>query len=313
VTLALHGDLPAVRLLTERFMPFPRRGDAGPPDLTFEFYAADPAGVRLTSRPPGPVRSIYDLPGGEVLYSGLRDEVYISYDDGVRVRCDAGRGRVWVSVLEPRASNHWLASHLFFTIPFVEVLKRRARYSLHAAGLCVDGRALLLAGPSGCGKTTLGVALMQAGFEFLGDDMLFLAPGPEHLRVLAFPDELDIAPAAGALLPALRHLAGVAPAGGIAKHRIPVEALQGSAPAWECRPGVLVFPRIAHTDRSVLTRIDPHEALVDLASNILLTEPGACQAHLDTLGRLVRESACYRLETGRDFDRLPRLLRRLLA
>ncbi|HYM91072.1 MAG TPA: hypothetical protein VEW91_05510, partial [bacterium] len=240
-------------------------------------------------------------------------ELYITYDDGVRVRCDAGRGHVWVSVLQPRAGNHWLASHLFFTIPFVEILKRRARYSLHAAGLCVDGQALLLPGPSGSGKTTLAVALMQAGFDFLGDDMLFLAERPEGLSVLAFPDELDIAPETGALLPAVRHRVGSAPAGGTAKHRVPAEDLQASASVWECRPRVLVFPRVAHSNESTLTRIDAQEALLELASNILLTEPHACQAHLDILGRLVRESVCYRLETGRDFDRLPRLLRRLFV
>jgi hypothetical protein len=50
-----------------------------------------------------------------------------------------------------------------------------------------------------------------------------------------------------------------------------------------------------------------------LAPNILLTEPRACQAHLDILGRLARESVCYRLDTGRDFERLPRLLRGLVA
>jgi hypothetical protein len=311
VTLGFQGDLPAVRLLCGRFKPFLRRVEHQPPDLTFEFLDGDRAAADLSLRPPGPVRPIYDLAGGEVLYSDSRDELYVVYDDGVRVRCDVGRGHVWFSVLQPRESNQWLASHIFFTIPFVELLKRRARYSLHAAGLCVDGEALLLAGPSGSGKTTLTVALMQAGFSFLGDDMLFLAPDRQGLRILAFPDELDIAPDTGGLFPALRHLAGSTPTDGGPKHRVRAEDLPGSAIVWECRPGVLVFPRVAHTTESVLRRIDAHEALVELAANVLLTQPHACQAHLDTLGRLARESSCYRLETGRDLDRLPGLLRGL--
>ena len=55
------------------------------------------------------------------------------------------------------------------------------------------------------------------------------------------------------------------------------------------------------------------EALLELAPNVLLTEPRSSQAHLDVLAALVRETACYRLETGRDFHVLPTLLRNLLA
>ena len=50
------------------------------------------------------------------------------------------------------------------------------------------------------------------------------------------------------------------------------------------------------------------EALLELAPNVLLTEPRSSQAHLDALAALVEASACYRLATGRDLDGAVRLL-----
>ncbi len=311
LTIAIAGDLPAARLLQARFRAFPSLPPHANPDLAFEFRWGDPDG----SAPPGQagVRPIYDFADGELLYCDNRDELHLILRDRIAVVCDAARGRVTTSVLHPESVNHWLAAHLFFTLPFIELLKRRGLYSVHAAGLGLDGRGLLLAGPSGSGKSTLAVALIDAGFDFLGDDMLFLALRSSGLRVLAFPDELDIAPDACALLPVMSHLAGVTPSDGTPKHRVSPAELDVTDQKWECTPRVVVFPKIARADQSRLTRIDEHEALLELAPNVLLTEAHSCQAHLQALGRLAAECACYRLDTGRDFDRLPSLLRGLLG
>jgi len=311
LTIAIAGDLPATRLLGARFQAFPCLPPRAEPDLAFEFRWGDSDG----STPPRPTgaRPVYDFPDGEFLYYDGRDELHLTFRDRIAVECDAVRGRVTTSVLDREPLNHWLAAHLFFTIPFIELLKRRGLYSVHAAGLELGGRGLLLAGSSGSGKSTLAVALLDAGLEFLGDDMLFLALRSEGVRVLAFPDELDIAPDACALLPVVSHLANVTPSAGTSKHRVSPAELNVTDQKWECAPRVVVFPKIAHADRSTLTRIDAQEALVELAPNVLLTEPHSCRAHLHALARLAAEAACYRLDTGRDFDRLPRLLRGLLG
>ena len=47
--------------------------------------------------------------------------------------------------------------------------------------------------------------------------------------------------------------------------------------------------------------------------NVLLTEARACQNHLGVLAELVKQTACYRLDTGQDFERIPVLLRGLLT
>jgi hypothetical protein len=58
--------------------------------------------------------------------------------------------------------------------------------------------------------------------------------------------------------------------------------------------------------------MDSGEALLELAPNILLTEPTVSQRHLDVLAELVSTCPCYRLQTGTDFGDLAIRLAALL-
>jgi hypothetical protein len=152
------------------------------------------------------------------------------------------------------------------------------------------------------------LALARAGLDFLGDDTLFLAWRAEGLRVLAFPDEIDLTDETAGFFPevATRRTPGWR------KRQLRAEEAFGARIAWECEPAVLVFPRVSGRPRSELRPADPGEALFELAPNVLLTQPGASQAHLDALAELARASRCYRLETGTDLDEAAALLRGLL-
>lgn len=70
----------------------------------------------------------------------------------------------------------------------VEDVLRCARYevALHAAALVRGDRVLLLVGAPGAGKTTLGIALVQAGFELAADDVA-LVDGDGMVLGLPFP------------------------------------------------------------------------------------------------------------------------------
>ena len=143
----------------------------GPCDVTFEIAAA---AAHAFDRPAAG-RPVYDPPLGEVIYDDAADQLYIGYGPRLRVLCDPGRGRARASAAGMEEEDLWSLSHPLFTLPLVELLKRRGLYGLHAGGVCRDGRALLLPGTSGSGKSTLTLALARAGFGFLGDDTLFLA------------------------------------------------------------------------------------------------------------------------------------------
>jgi len=281
--------------------------------LRFDFQVVTSADAHDVCRPATEGRPVYDPPAGEVSFFDEEDRLYIDYEGRVRVDGDAGSGSVRISVVDGERGNLWLLSRPMFTLPFVELLKRRGLFSVHAAGVAVDGRAVLIAGPSGAGKSTLAVALARAGLGFLGDDMLFLHRNGDGVTVLSFPDEVDVASSTAAWFPELAELASCTPEPGWSKHRLRAEDVYGSAFVAESKPAVVLFPRIGGKSDTTVTPMSPEEALLELAPNVLLTEQHSSQAHLHALGELVRVCDLYRVEVGRDFERIPSLVADLAA
>ncbi|ETX06714.1 hypothetical protein [Candidatus Entotheonella palauensis] len=270
----------------------------------------------VVARPPGTLRPVYDPPVGEVVYADAADQLYISYGDHARVLCDARQGRVQVSYTEAVQANLWLLTCPLFTIPLIELLKRWQRYSLHAAGVCMDGAGILMPGTSGAGKTTLTLAMLRGGWDMLSDDMLFLAHGSAYkrddLQVLAFPDVIDVTDTTAHLFPELQDWVEQPKGGGWSKHQLRFESVYGNRFAWSCKPLVLVFPIVAEAPVSRLTPMTQDEVLLELVPNVLLTETASSQQHLDRLAALVRMCRSYRMAVGRDFEQMPELFRRLL-
>jgi hypothetical protein len=295
---ALHGRLEALPAGTD-----------GEPDLVFEIGFGPEAAIGLERPERG--RPVYEPPVGEVLFDDAADRIWIGLGPDRRAVCEPARGRARLWARHGSGEDLWLLSHPLFTLPLVEMLKRRGLWALHAAGLLWNGKAVILPGASGSGKSTLTLALVRAGFGFLGDDTLFLKPGPAGLRLLAFPDEVDLTDETAAFFPELGPLRAEPRREGWRKRRLRAEETYGAPLAAEVAPGLLVFPRISGRDESTVAPMEPGEALIELASNVLLTEPSSSQAHLDALATLTEASSCWRLETGRDLDGAVRLLRSL--
>lgn len=57
-------------------------------------------------------------------------------------------------------------------------LATQGGFLMHAAGVAIDGRGILLIGAGGRGKTTTALAAVQRGFSYLGDDLCILRPDP---------------------------------------------------------------------------------------------------------------------------------------
>jgi hypothetical protein len=286
------------------------------PDLSLRLHLG---GERepTSNTPPGPgpdpgARLIGSLPIGSLWYHERTDQVSMTYGDTAQMLCDPRRGRARIEVAGAGPQSIWAASHLLFTPALLEMMRRRGLFGIHAGGLVIDGRAILLAGASGAGKTTLTLALLRAGFGFMGDDTLFLSPDERGLRIQAFPDEVDVTPGTAQLFPELGLPGSEACSHPEHKRPVRAEIAYGLDVAWEARPGILIFPRVAHADHSVLTPMGPQEALVELAPNVLLTDPRAAQAHFDAIAELARSSRCYRLETGRDLEAVAQVIRSLV-
>jgi len=224
----------------------------------------------------------------------------------VHVVCRPGVGQT-------DSRDRWLLSHPILTLPLLELLKRRNLYNVHASCASIEGRAIVLPGSSGSGKSTLAVALALAGFEFQGDDMLFLVNAPAGPQIRAFPDEIDISTETATFFPELAHLAQAQKRVGWPKHGIRAESHLGARVVLEAQPVVVAFPTVAATKGSCLVPIGRSEALLELLPNVLLTDQEAAVAHVDALSELVERTPCFRLFTGRDLTETSRLLRSALV
>ena len=308
--IVVSADHPAViTALQSCLRHFPADG-AGPPEMTFEFSTVPNVASHGVTKPQGHARHVYDPLEGEVLYFG--DSLFVNYGDRGRMLCDPEEGRVTVSILDSEVDNAWFVSHPMFMSAFMEILKQRGLYSLHAAGLCVDGQGILLPGTRGSGKSTLAIALVREGFGFLGDDMVFLAHRADGLDALAFPDVIDVTEDTAAMFPELHHLLAQPKKDGSPKHQVRAEDVFPVSFLDSCKPRVLVFPSVSGRAVSTITPLDKDEALHELAPNVLLTDSAASQRHLDALAELVRDTKTFRLETGRDFAELGDPLRALV-
>jgi hypothetical protein len=297
--------------LDSRFQVLPSNEESAE-TIFFDFESVSNTKGHRFGKPLGREKPFYQLERGEASYFEDQDQIYLCCDDRVRVLCNPGSGNAWFSVLDPEIDNLWLASHLLLTICLIEILKRRGLYSLHAGGFSANGKCLLIPGTSGAGKSTLTVASLRANFDYMSDDMVFLVDRPDGFRVLAFPEAVDVSDQTTAFFPELSFLLRSPKRPGWRKRQIHPAQIYGAKVAPEARPAAVVIPRISEAQTSVVTPMDPDEALLELVPNVLLTEAKSCRAHLDALGQLVKSTPCYRLETGRDFDQLPVRFRELL-
>ncbi len=284
------------------------------PGLLIEFHAVETADAHVAEPAPPTARPVYESALVTTLYDDERDRLHLACGTAARAVCRAGEGRAVVSYVRAAAAElGWLLSHALLTMSLMEMLKRRGVYALHAAAVARGGAVLLFPGASGSGKTTLALALARAGFEFLGDDVAFLALTPAGLRVVGFPDQIDVTAETVALIPELAPMLATAPLNGRSKRGVFIEELHPAALRADAAPGLLVLPSVSRDGSTRISPVSPSEAFLEHAPNLLLTEPASSQAHLDALARLVDESRCYRLETGRDLGAVAESLGALLA
>jgi hypothetical protein len=281
--------------------------------ICFEFQAVADASQHAVRRPQGKGRPFYELAQGEASYFEERDEVYLSFGEGVRALCSPASDCVRFSSVESDPKNLFMASHLLLTILLVEILKRRGWYSLHAAGFSDRGRAILIPGTSGAGKSTLSVALLRAGFDYLSDDMVFVRRFSDGLRVRGLAEDVDVSDQTIGFFSELDFLLRSPKVREFPKRQLRVKDVYGVETVAEARPKAIILPRISGRESSVITPVGRDEALLEIVPNVLLTEARTCQAHLGLLAELVKATACYRLDTGQDFSRIPILFRELLS
>jgi hypothetical protein len=310
--IEVWGPEKIVKAVADRFIDFPP-GKTRSPDLQFVFDSVKSPELHQIRRPDGPSRPFYHTNVGEAAYFPIQDVGYIEYGPRASVWFRPASGECRISILQPEADQQlWLATHPLFTIPLQEMLKRRGKYAIHAAGVARNGRSLLLPGTCGAGKSTLTIALLRAGFDLLSDDLILLGPdgGPKSL---GFPEKIKATHETLSLFAELSTVNGPARPPGWPKYLLRALDFYSSSIAWRTVPAAIVFPTIANQQQSALSPLSTDEAFLQLSSSVLLTETESTRSHLSILAELARTVPSYRLLTGRDFDQVVCLLGGLLA
>lgn len=172
------------------------------------------------------------------------------------------------------------------------ILSDRADVALHAASLIRQGNGLLVCGNPGVGKSTLSVHLCHAGFQYGGDDVVFIAPDGEA-EGLPFP--LTVKSGAWDIISRLRSDLRDQPV-----HRRSDEARVRYLPAVNVHHGRFAAKWIVFLQRSEglstkLIRIGQIDAIGRILEGSFAADGKLSRRRFIALKRMLTEAECFEL------------------
>ncbi len=245
------------------------------------------------------VRTVdYAEPAGYLLWAHEHGRVLISPDGG-ELLCEPHPANAeWANIVTAQALP------LAATVRGLEVL--------HASGVVLDGRAVLLTGPPGAGKSSLAAALVRAGGRLLGDDAVALALRDGTLTAHGGSTALLLRAAEHERLSAPERAALGQPAGTVEGRRRYVSA---AAPPTAPLGAVCLLERSAAQPAvERLEAVDPF-ALLATTFNLSVHTPARLRRQLDVVAAIAAQGLVYRLhvQPGVDATRLAVLVREHVA
>ena len=113
-------------------------------------------------------------------------------DRAIHITEESGRWQLEIDGrMETEYENPWRAvDHLRHTLLEAALTDSAHLIILHGAVLEKEERVLVLAGESGAGKTTLAIELLQAGWNYVSDDVAPLDPATN--QIISFPKPLNV-------------------------------------------------------------------------------------------------------------------------
>jgi len=222
-----------------------------------------------------------------------------------------GVGAGWFP--DPSSIHPDILSNFIFLIGLSELLRSRDLYLIHAAALARDGKGVLIPGFTGSGKTTLSIALLREGFQFLGDDRTFIKKEADGLKLLAFPDELDVTEETISSFPEMKDLPEDAFKIGPRKKKFWVDRVYPGSMVNRSVPKILLFPNIVQKKNSQLDPLSKAQAVERLLPHSLLVFDGEiAEKHFHLLCHLVEKMDCYRLDFGKDLLHVYKLVDKII-
>ncbi|MEO5578209.1 MAG: hypothetical protein ABIR25_04045 [Sphingomicrobium sp.] len=185
---------------------------------------------------------------------------------------------------------------------------------VHAGGVRVGERALLVMGQSGRGKSTLTASFDLAGMPLLGDDAMVISMVGDQQAVRAvypslrlLPDSIDAlmrgtATAGPVAYYTSKERIDVAKDGGVAEAPIPISAMFSIAPPNGNEPIVL----------RRLTPVDACMALVESSFALDPSDTARARDRMEQASALARRVPAFEITYPRDYSRLPEVRQAIL-
>lgn len=217
-------------------------------------------------------------PAGYLLWALGYGRILIS-SDGLELLCEPDPPNPdWASIVASQALP------LAATVRGLEVM--------HASGVVIDGRAVLIAGPPGAGKSSLAAALLRRGGRLLSDDAVALQLTERTLVAHAGSVVLQLRPAEDQRLTAEERAAlGHVTSRSEGKHRYVGAEVPDAAPL-----GSLFLLERSSEQPSVerLTAVDPFE-LIGSTFNLSVRTPARLRRQLDVVSAIASRGLAHRL------------------
>ncbi|HEY3265354.1 MAG TPA: hypothetical protein VGM37_00390 [Armatimonadota bacterium] len=190
----------------------------------------------------------------------------------------------------------------------VEMMKRRGKFTLHAATLERRGHGILISGASGRGKTTSCLSLIRSGYRCVADDHPFLEAKDGLIHARSFPEPIQVTDDTRRMIPELQ--AANAPlTPGERKWLFRLEDVYGAAWAETCVPRVVLFPQVIQWSTSYVEPMSPARVMEELLPNgFRVLDRSVATAHFHLLADLARQTRGYRLFLGEDVLELPKVI-----
>jgi hypothetical protein len=265
----------------------------------------------LVHAPPAPLRHVQDFANARFFVHGSRSCL-------ITGSCHV---RPWQVHVQSWLDDPFLVVHAMLVPVLLDLLERFGFVTLHAAALAHRGGGVLLAGDTGRGKSATSWALLRGGFDFIGDNELYLQRRAGALVVRGLRRELRLGATAWDVLPGLPPRSTVPLAGppGRRKRSLDVARLFPGRVRGAVTVRLLLFPRI-RGGGSRVARLTSVEALSRLLRSYpvggslraVLKDAPAVQSRFEVLAALASQVPAYRLDLGSDVARLPALIRSLL-
>lgn len=198
-------------------------------------------------------------------------------------------------------------------------LRASGQVPMHAAGLTIDDRIVMVIGQSGAGKTTTALALCGAGFGLCSDDLMICRAAADGVSAWGLPRNLKVHRRSAAMLPWTAPLL-VGEWSDEDEKSLPLAALRAAARVEDSRPRPIAAIGLLErtgSDHSAIGRIGQAEMLAALAADHVRTSlrgvmPGQA-SRLGALAAILRRVPVHRIRAGADPTDLGPLLARASA